>query len=61
MNADDRLQLIRVKIERAEKHLDELEAAVLSLGEATFKLSNYPPAEPGALVCEPLEAAGRGR
>ena len=23
--------------------------------------SNYPPAEPGALGCEPLEAAGRGR
>jgi hypothetical protein len=23
--------------------------------------SKYPPAEPGALVCEPLEAAGRGR
>src|ERR1035437_2342116 len=38
MTADDRLRLIRVKIERANKHLDELEAAVLSLGEATFKL-----------------------
>ena len=38
MNADDRLRLVRVKIERAEKHLDELEAAVLSFGEATFKL-----------------------
>src|ERR1035441_9918456 len=38
MNADDRLRLIRIKIERAEKHLDELEAVVLSLGEATFKL-----------------------
>ncbi len=37
MNADDRLRLIRVKIERAEKHLDELEAAILSLGEVTFK------------------------
>ncbi len=23
--------------------------------------SKYPPAEPGALDCEPLEAAGRGR
>lgn len=38
MNADDRLRLIRVKIERAEKRLDELEAAVQSLGEATFKM-----------------------
>jgi len=38
MTADDRIRLIRVKIERAEKHLNELEAAVLSLGEATFKL-----------------------
>ena len=37
MLADDRLRLIRVKIERAEKHFDELEAAVQSLGEATFK------------------------
>jgi len=24
-------------------------------------VSKYPPAEPGALVCEPLEAARRGR
>ncbi|MGA2571087.1 MAG: hypothetical protein ABSF23_11265 [Terracidiphilus sp.] len=38
MTPDDRLRLIRVKIERAEKHLDELEAAILSLGQATFKL-----------------------
>jgi hypothetical protein len=38
MLADDRLRLIRIKIERAEKHLDDLEAAVQSLGEATFKL-----------------------
>src|SRR5271166_4876286 len=38
MTADDRLTLIRVKIERAYKHLDELEAEVVSLGEATFKL-----------------------
>jgi hypothetical protein len=37
MTADDRLRLIRVKIERAEKHLDELEAVVLSLGEVTIK------------------------
>ena len=37
MTADDRLRLIRIKIERADKHLDELEAAILSLGEATFK------------------------
>ncbi|HEX4068401.1 MAG TPA: hypothetical protein VHZ09_20445 [Acidobacteriaceae bacterium] len=37
MKADDRLRLIRVKIERSEKHLDELEAAILSLGEVTFK------------------------
>lgn len=26
-----------------------------------FLISKYPPAEPGALVCEPLEAALRGR
>lgn len=38
MTADDRLRLIRVKIERAEKHLDDLETAIQSLGEATFKL-----------------------
>lgn len=38
MRADDRIRLIRVKIERAEKHLDDLEPAVRSLGEATFKL-----------------------
>jgi hypothetical protein len=38
MTADDRLRLIRIKIERAEKHLDDLEAAVQSLGKATFKL-----------------------
>jgi hypothetical protein len=38
MTADDRIRLIRVKIERANKHLDELEAAVLSIGEATFKM-----------------------
>jgi len=25
------------------------------------QMSKYPPAEPGALVCEPLEAAVRGR
>jgi len=37
MLANDRLRLIRVKIERAEKHLDELEAAVQLIGEATFK------------------------
>lgn len=37
MLADDRIRLIRIKIERAEKHLDDLEAAVLSLGKATFK------------------------
>ena len=37
MKAHDRLRLIRVKIERAEKHLGEVEEAVLSLGEATFK------------------------
>src|ERR1035441_2164922 len=41
MIADDRLRLICVKIERAEKHLDELEEAVLSLGEATFKLISF--------------------
>jgi hypothetical protein len=38
MTADDRLRLIGVKIERANKHFDELEAAAQSLGEATFKL-----------------------
>jgi hypothetical protein len=37
MTADDRLALIRVKVERAYKHLHELEAAVLSLGEVTIK------------------------
>jgi hypothetical protein len=38
MTADDRLRLVRVKIERAEKHLDDLEPAVRSLGKASFKL-----------------------
>ncbi|MGA8619207.1 MAG: hypothetical protein WB660_11900 [Candidatus Sulfotelmatobacter sp.] len=27
----------------------------------TYQASKYPPAEPGALVCEPLKAAMRGR
>jgi len=36
MLANDRLRFIRVKIERAYKHLDELEAVVHSLGEQTL-------------------------
>jgi hypothetical protein len=36
MNAEDRARLIRVKIERAKKHVDDLEAAVVSLGEPSF-------------------------
>ena len=31
------------------------------LGVWNLVSSKYPPAEPGALVCEPLEAAVRGR
>ena len=41
MTADDRLRLIRIKIERAEKHLDDLEPAVRSLGEATFNAMRF--------------------
>jgi hypothetical protein len=37
MTADDRIRLIRIKIERAEKHLDDLEAAAIALGQTTFK------------------------
>src|SRR5664280_1588683 len=39
------------------------ETNLLPLGKqkSTVPKSKYPPAEPGALVCEPLEAAVRGR
>src|ERR1035438_2092833 len=40
-------------------NLDETD--LNSLDKPTRARSKYPPAEPGALVCEPLEAAGRGR
>jgi hypothetical protein len=36
MLANDRLRLIRVKIERAYKHLHELEAAIMRLGELSL-------------------------
>jgi hypothetical protein len=35
------------------EHIDALRSA--------FRESKYPPAKPGALVCEPLKAAKRGR
>ena len=57
MTADDRLRLIRIKIERAEKHLDDLEMAVLSLGEATFKtlsLDTQPETRKPLLIVRPL-------
>ncbi len=61
MLADDRLRLIRVKIERAYKHLDELEAAVLSLGEATFKtisIERQPEFTKPVLKADPLYIYG---
>jgi len=37
MTAEDRLRLIRIKIERANKHLKELEEAVIPYAKPTFK------------------------
>jgi hypothetical protein len=61
MTADDRLRLIRVKIERAYKHLDELEAEVVSLGEVTFKtirMERESEAMKPALKIDPLHVYG---
>ncbi len=57
--------LARMAVRRALVPASILVAAILCVqlwhrGEDILSVSKYPPAEPGALPCEPLKAAARG-
>jgi hypothetical protein len=66
--ADDTLDFCSAKCELSHKTASECEIGALAVDaqrcacwRVTPISSKYPPAEPGALDCEPLKAAVRGR